>query len=151
MNKTGLLVGAVFVAGVGVSIFQLFDRPNPSVNSMTPPDLSGIEDGDAIAQVALPASLSEQAKLGKRIFEAKCADCHGTNAAGQKGIAPPLVHRIYEPSHHSDLAFVAAARNGVQSHHWDFGNMPRIEGITDGEVKLVATYVRELQRENGIF
>ena len=102
-------------------------------------------------EVALPAELSSNAQIGKLAFEAKCAECHGANAAGQNGVAPPLVHKIYEPSHHSDMAFVLAAKNGVRSHHWNFGNMPPVEGLTDADVKMIARYVRELQAENGIF
>ncbi|KKK93735.1 hypothetical protein LCGC14_2689930, partial [marine sediment metagenome] len=30
------------------------------------------------------------------------------------------------------------------------GNMPPVEGVTPGEVKMVVAYVRELQRANGI-
>ena len=143
-------MGAFLVSGIAVFSYELMKPSQPMGHSMTPPDLSGIEDGAPIADVTISASFSENAVIGQRIFEAKCADCHGANAAGQKGIAPPLVHKVYGPSHHSDMAFVLAAKNGVRAHHWQFGNMPRIEGITDGEVKLVATYVRELQRENGI-
>jgi len=119
-------------------------------HSMTSPDTSAIAQGDPIAQVKLPDELSQQAALGKNIFEAKCSECHGENAAGQNGVAPPLVHKIYEPGHHSDMAFVLAAQNGVRAHHWNFGNMPKIEGLTQGDVKMVAAYVRELQRANGI-
>ena len=71
--------------------------------------------------------------------------------AGQEGIAPPLVHRIYEPSHHGDMAFVLAARNGVRAHHWPFGDMPPVgQPLTDGELAAIIAYVRELQRANGI-
>ena len=113
-------------------------------------DTSDLESGAPIVEVSLPAELSDQAQMGKRAYEAKCAECHGKNAAGQNGVAPPLVHKIYEPNHHSDMAFVMAAKNGVRAHHWKFGNMPPVEGLTDGDVKLIARYVRELQRENGI-
>lgn len=99
----------------------------------------------------MPTDLSANAQIGKRAFEAKCAECHGTNAAGQNGVAPPLVHKIYEPSHHSDMAFVLAARNGVRSHHWNFGNMPPVKGLTDADVKMITQFVRELQEANGIF
>ena len=150
MSKSGLFVGAVFVAGVSVFGYQLFLQPEAVGHSMAQPDLTGIEDGAAIATVTVPASFSDNAQIGQRVFEAKCSDCHGENAAGQKGVAPPLVHKIYEPSHHSDMSFVLAAKNGVRAHHWDFGNMPQVEDITDGEVKLVTTYIRELQRANGI-
>ena len=118
---------------------------------MVPPDTSDISQGAPIVEVKLPAELSSEAQIGKRAFDSKCAECHGANAAGQNGIAPPLVHKIYEPSHHSDMAFVLAAKNGVRAHHWEFGNMPPVEGLTDADVKMIARYVRELQAANGIF
>ncbi|MEC8582672.1 MAG: cytochrome c [Pseudomonadota bacterium] len=151
MDKLTALIGAVFILGGGVAAWQFFGMDNATVgHSMTPPDTSDIAEGGPIVQVQLPDELSQQAALGKNIFEAKCSECHGENAAGQNGVAPPLVHKIYEPSHHSDMAFVLAAQNGVRAHHWNFGNMPKIEGLTQGDVKMVAAYVRELQRANGI-
>jgi len=152
MSKSGWFVGLVLVAGVGVFTYQLFTtEPQSTRNPMDPPDLSGFEDGAPLVQVKLPESLSDNAQLGKRIFDAKCSVCHGENAAGQNGVAPSFILQIYQPGHHSDMAFVGAAKNGVRGpHHWDFGSMPPVEGITDGEVKLVANYIRELQRANGI-
>jgi len=151
MDKLTALIAAVVIAGGGVATWQFISAEDTAMgHSMTPPDTSRIEAGDPIVQVQLPAEFSEQATIGKTIFEAKCSECHGANAAGQNGIAPPLVHKIYEPSHHSDMAFVLAAQNGVRAHHWKFGNMPRIEGLTQGDVKMVVAYVRELQRANGI-
>ena len=155
MDKLTALIGAVVIAGGGDATWQFISAEDSAEDtamghSMTPPDTSSIEAGDPIVQVQLPAEFSEQATIGKTIFEAKCSECHGANAAGQNGIAPPLVHKIYEPSHHSDMAFVLAAQNGVRAHHWKFGNMPKIEGLTQGDVKMVAAYVRELQRANGI-
>ena len=104
----------------------------------------------AMVDVKLPETLSAKAEIGKMAYDAKCAVCHGANAVGQDGVAPPLVHKIYEPSHHGDAAFLIAAKNGVRAHHWRFGNMPPVEGVTDGDVKMIVTYVRELQRANGI-
>jgi cytochrome c len=106
--------------------------------------------GAAIVEVTLPQSLSNNAQIGKLAFDAKCAVCHGENGGGQDGVAPPLVHKIYEPSHHGDASFLLAAKNGVRAHHWRFGNMPSVEGVTDGDVKMIVAYVRELQRANGI-
>lgn len=106
-------------------------------------------DGAAMAAVMVP-ELSALAALGKTLFDANCADCHGANAAGQDGVAPPLVHIIYEPSHHSDASFHLAVQNGVRAHHWSFGDMPPVEGVGEADVTAIIAYIRELQRANGI-
>ncbi len=98
----------------------------------------------------IPETLSRNAQIGKLGFEAKCAICHGVNAAGQDGVAPPLVHIIYEPSHHGDESFQRAIAMGVRGHHWPFGNMPPVEGVTRADVTMITAYIRELQLANGI-
>lgn len=95
-----------------------------------------------------PASV--KGTRGEALFNQRCAACHGPNATGSPQ-GPPLVHRIYEPGHHSDLSFVLAVRRGVRAHHWRFGNMPPVPGLSDTDVKEVIRYVRALQRANGIF
>lgn len=107
--------------------------------------------GAAIVAVAVPADLSAQAQAGKRVFDARCAACHGENAAGRDGAGPPLVHGYYEPDHHADAAFALAVRNGVRAHHWRFGNMPPVDGVMAEDLAAIVRYVRELQAENGIF
>ncbi len=87
---------------------------------------------------------------GEALFKQKCAVCHGLNAAGSAQ-GPPLVHRYYEPGHHSDMAFILAVRRGVRAHHWRFGNMAPVPGLSDGQVKDIIGYVRALQRAKGIF
>ncbi len=152
MNKTAFAIAAIiFLGGAGYVWNASRPAPGPQGGSMTSTDTRGVQNGAAIVQVALPAEFSSDAQIGKRAFEAKCATCHGVNAAGQNGVAPPLVHKIYEPNHHADMAFLMAARSGVRSHHWRFGDMPPVKGITDAEVKYIIRYVRELQKENGIF
>ncbi len=106
--------------------------------------------GEPLATVIIPASFTDIEQFGLTAFTAKCADCHGVNGAGRAGIAPPLVHKIYEPSHHGDMAFELAARNGVRAHHWPFGNMPPVEGLTGADIGVIVAYVRAMQRENGI-
>jgi len=96
----------------------------------------------------VPDLTSEQ-EAGRVLFDANCATCHGPNASGSYQ-GPPLVHRIYEPSHHGDMAFLLAARQGVRAHHWRFGNMPAIDGVSEDEVVQITAYVRALQRANGI-
>lgn len=136
----------VAVAAVAIGAFLLFGQPPAEQAGQAGP----VASGPAMVTVKLPAELSERGQIGETAFNAKCAVCHGPAAEGQNGVAPPLVHRIYEPNHHSDIAFVLAAQNGVRSHHWTFGNMPPIEGLTKADVLNIATYIRELQRENGI-
>jgi len=145
MNKKSVYgFGVVAIAAIAGYVLLSGDKPGPA-------DQSGpLAQGEPIVIVSLPAELSADAQIGKRGFDAKCARCHGDNAAGQTGVAPPLVHKIYEPNHHSDAAFLLAARNGVRSHHWKFGNMPPVKGLTDADLKYIARYVRELQQENGI-
>lgn len=106
--------------------------------------------GAAMVEVVLPASFTAQEQMGETAFNAKCAACHGDNGAGRDGIAPPLIHKIYEPSHHGDMSFQLAAMNGVQAHHWPFGNMPAVEGITPSDTTNITAYVRAIQRANGI-
>lgn len=95
----------------------------------------------------MPA-LSAEAQEGERYFNAVCAACHGQNGLGTTQ-GPPLVHDIYNPGHHADMAFLMAAQNGVRAHHWRFGNMPP-QQVTRGEVARIVTYIRELQQANGI-
>lgn len=103
----------------------------------------------AIAQVDVP-KLTATAIQGETAFNQYCSVCHGQNAAGQQGVAPPLVHKIYEPNHHGDPSFVLAAKRGVRAHHWPFGDMPPVPGVSDQQISTIIAYVRELQRANGI-
>lgn len=107
-------------------------------------------DATPIVAVSVPATLSDRAGIGRQVFEKHCMACHGQNAVGLSGLGPPLVHKIYEPSHHADEAFLLAAKRGVRQHHWGFGDMPPVDGVTLEEVGTVVDYVRELQRANGI-
>ena len=141
-----IVAGALVIFG---SFYLLSSQGDaPSVNSGA--EMAAENVGEPLAEVKIPENLSAQALIGQRAFDAKCASCHGANAAGQAGVAPPLVHDIYRSGHHGDAAFLVAARNGVRSHHWRFGNMPPVDGITDAELKSIVRYVRELQKANGI-
>ena len=118
---------------------------SPTSRSPTNADMSD----KPLVDVKLPVALSSLAQDGKVLFERNCATCHGANAAGS-GNGPPLVHKIYEPSHHGDHSFLRAARVGVRQHHWNFGDMPAQADVRDVEVFAIVAYVRELQRANGI-
>jgi mono/diheme cytochrome c family protein len=126
------LVIAVVVLGVGIVGWRMF----------------GTSTQGAGVAVIVP-KLSPAAQFGKTAFDANCARCHGVNAAGT-GKGPPLVNDIYNPGHHGDRAFVAAARRGTPQHHWSFGNMPPQPQVSDQDIAAIIRYVREMQQANGI-
>ena len=132
----------IILAGV---VAWLLLRPDREPNHM-----EQTVDSTALAEVTVPETLSARARAGERIFRENCVTCHGINAAGKDGVGPPLVHILYEPSHHGDEAIQRAVAVGVRSHHWSFGDMAPIEGLTRSDVELVIAYIRELQRANGI-
>jgi cytochrome c2 len=101
-----------------------------------------------IAQSA-SSKVPAEFQLGEGKFNNFCARCHGVEGNGTKQ-GPPLVHKIYEPNHHGDAAFQRAAANGVRAHHWQFGDMPKIDGVKPEEVDQIVKYVRWLQRQAGI-
>ena len=87
---------------------------------------------------------------GEEIFNANCSACHGLGAVGTD-VGPPLVHDFYHPGHHSDVSIRSAVRVGVKQHHWFFGDMPPVAGVSPGDVEKIVCYIRETQRSNGIF
>lgn len=97
-----------------------------------------------------PGPVPAEFARGERLFNANCIRCHGSLALGTAQ-GPPLVHIYYEPNHHSDVAFQRAVRFGSPAHHWDFGPMPSIAGVTEAEVTQITAYIRWLQREAGIY
>jgi len=86
---------------------------------------------------------------GKVLFEKNCSRCHGVDLKGSDE-GPPLLHRIYEPSHHSNASFQMAARYGARAHHWQFGDMPPVPGVSADDVAHITAYVRMVQRRAGI-
>ncbi len=137
----------ISLAAIGVLIvggWWIFLKPQDVAEQ------AGNVEGAAMVEVVLPASFTTQEQMGETAFNVKCAACHGDNGAGRDGIAPPLIHKIYEPSHHGDMSFQLAAMNGVRAHHWPFGNMPSVEGITLSDITNITAYVRAIQRANGI-
>ena len=94
-------------------------------------------------------TLSPEAAAGEAVFSASCAVCHGKNAAGtDKG--PPLIDPIYRPAHHGDFSFVRAVTLGVPQHHWLFGALPAQPQVPREQIDQIVTYIREIQRANGI-
>ena len=142
--KSIIAATSILVAGgIGYALWPMTLQTTQSDASIS------LENG-VLAEVLVPETLSQNAQIGKLGFEAKCLVCHGVNAAGQDGVAPPLVHIIYEPSHHGDESFQRAVAMGVRGHHWPFGDMPPVGGVTRADVTMITVYIRELQLANGI-
>ncbi|MEN8040081.1 MAG: c-type cytochrome [Actinomycetota bacterium] len=90
----------------------------------------------------------ELVAAGDPLYQASCAACHGTDLRGtDKG--PSHLSVVYEPSHHGDAAFVLAVQNGVRSHHWPYGDMTPVPGLSDEDLDAIVAYVRENQRIKG--
>ncbi len=144
---------AILVAAFGAGIWW-FTLPRQGAETPTP--ITSAMHSGADTQAAKPVDqvivpdLSPAAQIGERAFVAVCSACHGINAAGTEN-GPPLIHNLYRPGHHPDASFVSAVRQGVIAHHWEFGNMPApSETLTSAEIASIATYVREMQRANGV-
>ena len=104
----------------------------------------GSEDTPA----GIPVQNSDLVAAGDVLYQANCAACHGNDLRGtDKG--PSHLSVVYVPGHHGDLAFVVAARAGVRAHHWDFGNMAPVEGLSDDDLTAIIAFVRETQRIEG--
>lgn len=119
-----------------------------TLNSFLPgkDDIKDLELTDS--GIALP-SFSKEAMVGNQLFDMNCVACHGGNASGTEQ-GPPLIHRIYNPGHHSDRAFYLAVENGAKQHHWPFGDMPAQPQVSSEQVARIIHYIRELQEANGI-
>ena len=98
---------------------------------------------------ARPASTPFSGLDGRVLYAEACSSCHGADLQGSDQ-GPPFIDSIYRSGHHADAAFLLAVRRGVRSHHWGFGNMPPIDGLTDEQVEAIVEFVREQQRQAGI-
>lgn len=86
---------------------------------------------------------------GAGLYAQACAKCHGPDLRGTKQ-GPPFLDAIYSPGHHADGAFFLAVKRGARPHHWNFGDMPPVQGLTDPQIEAIVAFVRERQRAAGI-
>ena len=85
---------------------------------------------------------------GADVYASSCASCHGTDLRGtDKG--PSHLSIVYEPDHHGDDSFRSAIANGAPQHHWAFGDMPPVEGLSGEQIEAVIAFVRGEQRRLG--
>ena len=96
----------------------------------------------------VPAQDAELVAAGEAIYQATCSSCHGSDLRGTDR-GPSHLSAVYRPNHHSDAAFLLAVKVGVAEHHWRFGAMDPIPGLTDEDVAAVTAFVRDRQRTEG--
>lgn len=85
---------------------------------------------------------------GAEVYASSCASCHGDRLQGtDKG--PPQLSSVYEPNHHPDASYESAIRNGSPQHHWRFGDMEPVEGLTDDDIAVVIAFIRSEQARLG--
>lgn len=121
------LVAIVVLIGVGVAACSAGDTSESTLTAQVSPDVVA---------------------TGAELYAANCAECHGIDLRGTDR-GPSHLSIVYEPNHHSDAVFLLAVRNGVRAHHWDFGPMLPVEGLSDDEVSAIVAYVRDNQAEHG--
>ena len=89
-----------------------------------------------------------QVERGAEVYAESCASCHGADLRGtDKG--PSHLSIVYEPNHHTDDSFRNAIANGAPQHHWSFGDMEPVEGLSDDDVEAVIAFVRAEQERQG--
>ena len=132
---TAWVIAALFLAGCGTAANQSEEAAYGGNRSPDSAD-SAVE-------------LSATGQEGAALFGMTCVACHGAGAVGTV-LGPPLVHQLYEPGHHSDHAIRSAVQNGVPAHHWAFGDMPPVVGLSEAQVDKIICYIRELQLAEGI-
>ena len=91
-----------------------------------------------IALVVMSITVRAQQEIGRRLFEEKCAVCHG--ATGDGGAGPALV-----PLSHDDRTLLQIVRNGG-------AQMPPFSStaVTDADVRAVAEYLRTRSAGRGV-
>ncbi len=87
---------------------------------------------------------------GQVLFEHYCSSCHGQDLNGSDQ-GPPLVHPFYKPSHHDDASFYKAGLKGVKAHHWNFGDMPPVNGMSKRKMDHIVPYIRFYQQQKKLY
>lgn len=150
MNRriaTLALTTSITIAAVALILVSKKPQPQPSDPHQT--HQTGGSEAASPAYLVVP-DMTASLQQGAQLFTKYCSACHGAVGDGSDN-GPPLVHKIYEPGHHPDEAIYAAAKLGARAHHWQFGDMPPVVGITDPEIAEIVTFIRAMQKANGIY
>lgn len=108
----------------------------------------GCSGDDESGQSVVDAGADPDQSAGADVYADNCASCHGADLRGtDKG--PSQLSIVYEPNHHPDDAYRSAIANGTPQHHWNFGDMPPVQGLTTDEVEAVIAFIRAEQARQG--
>ena len=126
------------------------DEETPAPSTTTTATATSIATATPTAE---PTSTTPESRFsgvdGRSLYGQACSVCHGQALEGTNA-GPTFLNRIYAPGHHADISFMFAIERGVRSHHWNFGNMAPVEGLTQEQVLAIIGFIREQQREAGI-
>jgi len=89
-----------------------------------------------------------QLDQGAEVYAESCASCHGADLRGTDE-GPSMLSIVYEPNHHTDDSFRSAIANGAPQHHWPFGDMEPVDGLSADDVEAVIAFVRVEQERQG--
>ncbi len=102
----------------------------------------------ALATLALATAgcdLMPQRSPGEKLWRKHCAECHGLGGAGN---TPRYTGKIYADllddtwrTSGDSFAVAEVIRNGV------FAEMPAFDQLSEEEIRLLVTYIRELRGE----
>ena len=106
------------------------------------------QPAEPVATTAATTAAASQIDIGRALYETACAVCHGGNLRGTS-MGPSFLSPFYEPGHHGDGAFVVAVTRGSPQHHWDFGPMPPVAGLSLDDIAAITAYVRSVQETEG--
>lgn len=110
--------------------------------------LSSCGGGTTTPEADIDPQDPQLVSAGAELYAASCAQCHGDDLRGTDS-GPSHLSEVYVPSHHSDGAFLVAVRAGSPQHHWDFGPMEPVAGLSDADVEAIVAFVRDRQRTEG--
>ena len=141
------------LAGLAVAVLVLAaacagEDPEPPASTPSPPTPSTSTPTAEPTPTATPEARFSGTD-GRSLYGQACAVCHGQNLEGTNA-GPTFLNRIYAPWHHADISFIFAVERGVRAHHWNFGNMAPVEGLTHEQVLAIIAFIREQQRAAGI-
>lgn len=94
--------------------------------------------------------LTEQAKNGRVVMNAKCAECHGVDGTGGSRKGPPIMHAMYRDEVFPDFQFKRSVLEGKREKNWRFGAMPAMPEMSESDVDDIIAFVREVQFANNV-